>query len=104
MQLASLANFLVEASISMAELIWKGKPKPSQRGSEDEECQHEPACSPSSYQLITKERHLPSPGEATMPETLFPEDQDNRLVWGDKSVVLPALLHEFDGCIDLIYI
>ena len=28
----------------------------------------------------------------------------NRLIWGDKKYVLPALLDEFSGAIDLIYI
>jgi len=28
----------------------------------------------------------------------------NRLIWGDKKYVLPALLDEFNGKIDLIYI
>src|SRR5438552_8603708 len=28
----------------------------------------------------------------------------NRLIWGDKKFVLPALLYEFGGKVDLIYI
>jgi adenine-specific DNA-methyltransferase len=28
----------------------------------------------------------------------------NRLIWGDKKYVLPSLLPEFGGCVDLIYI
>ncbi|MGO8869865.1 MAG: DNA methyltransferase, partial [Acidimicrobiales bacterium] len=28
----------------------------------------------------------------------------NRLIWGDKKYVLPALLEEFAGCVDLVYI
>jgi adenine-specific DNA-methyltransferase len=35
-----------------------------------------------------------------------PESNDwrNRLIWGDKKYVLPALLNEFAGAVDLIYI
>src|ERR1039458_5593693 len=33
-----------------------------------------------------------------------PADWRNRLIWGDKKYVLPALLQEFAGTIDLIYI
>src|SRR5713101_1143529 len=28
----------------------------------------------------------------------------NRLIWGDKKYVLPSLLQEFSGAVDLIYI
>src|SRR5712692_9848374 len=33
-----------------------------------------------------------------------PSDWRNRLVWGDRKYVLPALLNEFAGKVDLIYI
>lgn len=33
-----------------------------------------------------------------------PEDWRNRLVWGDKKYVLPSLLDEFAGQVDLIYV
>ena len=33
-----------------------------------------------------------------------PSDWRNRLIWGDKKYVLPALLSEFSGQVDLIYI
>jgi len=33
-----------------------------------------------------------------------PADWRNRLIWGDKKYVLPALLGEFAGQVDLIYI
>jgi len=33
-----------------------------------------------------------------------PSDWRNRLIWGDKKYVLPALLDEFAGKVDLIYI
>jgi DNA modification methylase len=33
-----------------------------------------------------------------------PADWRNRLVWGDKKYVLPSLLDEFEGRVDLIYI
>ena len=33
-----------------------------------------------------------------------PSDWRNRLIWGDKKYVLPSLLAEFAGLIDLIYI
>ena len=31
-------------------------------------------------------------------------DWRNRLIWGDKKYVLPALMDEFAGAVDLIYI
>src|SRR5256714_7872645 len=34
----------------------------------------------------------------------IPSDWRNRLIWGDKKYVLPALLGEFAGKVDLIYI
>ena len=33
-----------------------------------------------------------------------PADWRNRLIWGDKKYVLPALLDEFQGAVDLVYI
>src|SRR6266545_4333494 len=33
-----------------------------------------------------------------------PSDWRNRLIWGDKKYVLPSLLEEFAGKVDLIYI
>src|ERR1039458_10863781 len=33
-----------------------------------------------------------------------PADWRNRLIWGDKKYVLPSLLDEFGGAVDLIYI
>jgi len=33
-----------------------------------------------------------------------PSDWRNRLIWGDKRYVLPSLLDEFAGKVDLIYI
>jgi adenine-specific DNA-methyltransferase len=33
-----------------------------------------------------------------------PGDWRNRLIWGDKKYVLPALMEEFGGTVDLIYI
>src|ERR1044072_2104885 len=33
-----------------------------------------------------------------------PTDWRNRLIWGDKKYVLPSLLEEFAGKVDLIYI
>jgi adenine-specific DNA-methyltransferase len=33
-----------------------------------------------------------------------PAEWRNRLIWGDKKYVLPALLEEFAGQVDLIYI
>jgi len=33
-----------------------------------------------------------------------PSEWRNRLIWGDKKYVLPALLDEFAGQVDLIYI
>src|SRR5438132_7076669 len=63
----------------MAELIWKSKP---------------------STPLVLASAHL------HISETFLSQAHDwhNRLIYGDKSDVLPALLPEFANAVDLIYI
>lgn len=63
----------------MAELIWKSKP---------------------STQLLLSSAHLHT--SETFPSQAY--HWHNRLIYGDKSDVLPALLPEFSNAVDLIYI
>lgn len=86
----------------MAELIWKGKPGSSRTGHEDD-CS-DAATSPIPYQLLTNERYLPSSADDITSPLPGPETQDNLLIYGDKSIVLPALLPEFAASVPMIYI
>src|SRR6266516_4253088 len=63
----------------MAELIWKSKP---------------------STPLVLASAHLHA--SETFPPQAY--HWHNRLIYGDKSDVLPALLPEFTNAVDLIYI
>src|SRR5215813_6709976 len=77
----------------MTELIWKGKHRASNEHLV------------SKYHLHTTES-FERRANANQPETKSPhvDDWRNRLIIGDKTVVLPALLHEFAKRVDLIYI
>ena len=83
----------------MVELIWDGK--------YDE---HGKRTAPLRIQLPfqTVETVNESAQERQMALDLFsagrPTEWRNRLIWGDKKYVLPALLDEFAGQVDLIYI
>ena len=83
----------------MTELIWDGKYDHNGKKTapvrialpfQDVETVNESA------QQRARQLDLFSIGEAT--------DWRNRLIWGDKKYVLPALLPEFAGAVDLIYI
>lgn len=81
----------------MAELIWKNKKEPPQ---------DQPTSPPTRRQFHTREvfntQRKPAPPEEEGP---FPGDGwYNRLIWGEISTVLPALLPEFAGKVDLVYI
>ncbi|GCE46444.1 site-specific DNA-methyltransferase (adenine-specific)/adenine-specific DNA-methyltransferase [Thermosporothrix hazakensis] len=65
----------------MVELIWKGKQR---------------ALPPASAQLHTIAQYPP--------QTTSPVDWQNRLIQGDRGICLPALLPEFEGTVQLIYI
>ena len=41
---------------------------------------------------------------ASEPTTAYSKEWRNRLIWGDKKYVLPSLLPEFAGKVNLIYI
>ncbi len=72
----------------MAELVWKNK-----------HTQYD--CHPTK-ELTTDRYYLPH----TQTEDILatPATWYNRLIWGDKQQILPALLTEFSSAIDLIYI
>src|SRR5690242_17059305 len=87
----------------MAELIWKGKP-----GQPRQSCENEAQCDDCAsdasvpYRLLTSERYVPSSTDGSAAPAS--EAQDNLLICGDKSVVLPTLLPEFAAAVPLIYI
>jgi adenine specific DNA methylase Mod len=83
----------------MVELIWEGKYDANNRRT-----------APPRLKLPfqTVETVNESSQQRQMAFDLFstgrPPEWRNRLIWGDKKYVLPALLDEFAGKIDLIYI
>src|SRR5689334_12105756 len=88
----------------MTELIWKGKCNFTRHGNVNQPAVEitSPSDSPRLYNLKNFDEQ---PGEV-QPDTTDPSTPDwhNRLIWGDKKDVLPALLPEFAEQIDLIYI
>jgi site-specific DNA-methyltransferase (adenine-specific) len=87
----------------MAELVWRGKNSTEQ--------QQVSSCSTSQSpqkhsQCITEHFYLPNDTPTSPPS--LPTSLDiswyNRLIYGDKNLVLPALIHELSGKVDLIYI
>jgi site-specific DNA-methyltransferase (adenine-specific) len=89
----------------MAKLIWKDK-HTEQAWEVDEQgriINSKPATG--TYRLCTYESFDSQPTEAQSLSPLFSTQKwQNRLILGDKSVVLPVLLSEFAGQVDLIYI
>ncbi len=81
----------------MAELIWKGKEHVHGRQTEDL-LHPESIAGPAHHHLVTNTYHLPQ--EPCEESTAW----FNRLIWGDRHEVLPALLEDFTETIDLIYI
>ena len=80
----------------MAELIWKDKKEPPQ---------NQPTSPPTRRAFHTLEMFNTQLKPDLPEEEPFPNDcWYNRLIWGEKSAVLPALLPEFAGKVDLIYI
>ena len=69
----------------MAELIWQGKYRDGKR-------------------VAPARVALPLQTVETVNRSPTPADWRNRLIWGDKKYVLPSLLPEFAGRVDLIYI
>src|SRR5437868_7280652 len=85
----------------MAELVWRGKYNADRHYSGQNQ---ETDAGSVHHQLITQEwyparqpDHLPDPSSST-------DNWYNRLIWGDKNAVLPALLRAFASSVDLIYI
>ncbi|HLQ30587.1 MAG TPA: site-specific DNA-methyltransferase [Ktedonobacteraceae bacterium] len=79
----------------MAELTWNGKHNPNEQ---------QLVSSPAQLETIESfPSQLSENPSDTSPSPLV-ENWQNRLIYGDKSAVLPALLREFSNSIDLIYI
>lgn len=82
----------------MTELIWEGKCVDGKRQS--------PVKVALPFQTIETVNESAADRRRTL--DLFaagrPTEWRNRLIWGDKKYVLPSLLHEFAGKVDLIYI
>ncbi|TMC18659.1 MAG: site-specific DNA-methyltransferase [Chloroflexi bacterium] len=78
----------------MAELVWKGKHVlPT----------HRQTATSGSYQLLTKHYYTAQQAATdTSPAQLT--QWYNRLIWGDKNIILPALLPTLRFSVDLIYI
>lgn len=88
----------------MVELVWKGKYDNDKQGSFKQEQQERTIQRlTSSRQLLTKERY-PLNSEDANDTTKTNPPWSNRLILGDKSDILPALLPEYAASIDLIYI
>ena len=96
----------------MAELIWRGKyPTAQQQVSSIGQVQAPHQSPQGHHQCITEYSYMPNDTYASPPSSPMGQAQDpplpswyNRLIYGDKNLVLPMLTHEFSGKIDLIYI
>ena len=83
----------------MVELIWDGKyDKDGQRV--------KPLNVPLPFQTVETVNESAQQRQRTLELFASGRDSDwrNRLIWGDKKYVLPSLLPEFAGKVDLIYI
>ena len=87
----------------MAELIWKGKSAGSHAGAD---MQGKLVLSETATQQLCTFEHFDGQPSNTPSNPPLTSTQRwlNRLILGDKSAVLPALLTEFAGQVDLIYI
>jgi site-specific DNA-methyltransferase (adenine-specific) len=74
---------------TMVELVWKNKYAPQWSDHEQ-------------YQWQTTAQHLPDQQSETISPAV--ENWTNRLIWGDKKNVLPALLPSFASSVQLIYV
>src|SRR5712691_10994751 len=83
----------------MTELIWEGKYDPNGR-------RVAPLRVALPFQTVETVNESAQERQHTL--DLFSSGRDpewrNRLIWGDKKYVLPSLLPEFAGKVDLIYI
>jgi DNA modification methylase len=81
----------------MTELIWEGKYKDGKKSS--------PVRIALPFQTIETVNETVQHKERTIYERIAEKDKwYNRLIWGDKKYVLPSLLPEFAGKVNLIYI
>jgi hypothetical protein len=82
----------------MVELIWDGKYKDGKRTA--------PPKLKLPFQTVETVNESAQQRQLSFEALLSgqPTDWRNRLIWGDKKYVLPALLDEFAGQVDLIYI
>src|SRR6266571_8959020 len=91
-------SFLTQEG-GMTELIWEGKYDPQGR---------KVAPPRIALPFQTVETVNESAADRDRNQDLFatgrPTDWRNRLIWGDKKYVLPSLLEEFAGKVNLIYI
>lgn len=82
----------------MAELVWRGKTALPPNNNPGDELQQPVPFRP---QIVDEKYYEPATQTAIMPAA---GTWHNRLIRGDKSSVLPALLNSFRGCVKLIYI
>jgi DNA modification methylase len=99
----SHAGFLwLETQKIMTELIWEGKYKDGKKAT--------PIRIALPFQTIEtineskQQRQKSMDFLAAEPNTQYGKEWRNRLIWGDKKYVLPSLLPEFAGKVNLIYI
>ncbi len=87
----------------MAELVWKGKQSVKQLHAREQETFIDSKEDP--QQLCTYESFEGQPTHTRSNKPVAStQSWHNRLILGDKSAVLPALLSEFAGLVNLIYI
>ena len=86
----------------MTELIWEGKYKDGKKAT--------PIRISLPFQTIETVNESAQQRQKTLdffaadPATVYSREWRNRLIWGDKKYVLPSLLPEFAGKVNLIYI
>jgi len=88
----------------MAELTWKGKSKNAFRNTLDKRQLTDTITSTRPHLVTTEIINRHSEDHPFTLTSSFADPWHNRLILGDKRDVLPALLPEFEGKINLIYI
>ena len=92
-------GFLPQFLSGMAELIWDGK-------YDEHGCKPAPVRIELPFQTVETVNESAQDRQRTLELSASGHDPEwrNRLIWGDKKYVLPSLLPEFAGKVDLIYI
>ncbi len=92
-------GFLPQFLSGMAELIWDGK-------YDEHGHKRAPVCIELPFQTVETVNESAQERQRTLELSSSGHDPEwrNRLIWGDKKYVLPSLLPEFAGKVDLIYI